>query len=647
MRSSKNEGRPGAWFGVIGAAALACLSCARQYQTVPVPFTAQQLAEWPVGKGEVLMTYLLQKNASVSVCDVHTSGPHVVLQTKEDLDDVVEGLDRGAGVDPGRWRQCVDLVIASLPRETATELFTQMGQAYRALLRDEHLDADPTKIARLDALQQIYLHRPPGYAAEPGAMAKLTRSLRDAIRDKKLSAIGSKYGQELLDTLENEGGQYQGAPVSPAVLDAIAARRDERLLERLSLRLPDAALREQALRRLIHLRVESSPFPEVARDAANVERVVLAKGVNAVAIDAHPATGATLKPGLSGIRVAIGQDVSRQIGQLFSEAPGAAPTNMADQDLRGALSISLAGFSRPVSLCGPASSYDPSPCVPASQVELQNPFVVLEQNGVLRFRENVTARDVYAIGAANERFMIPIVVGGRLVLTVAWNLRFLRPRDLDLAPDEHGAQGPTLLVEADNAIPSRMLYTVNVPGGSRRLLAVVELADVPGFHVLASGGAGEPGREGAPGANGSPGSNGTDASCPGSPGSSGGNGGSGGRGGDGTDGGPGGHGGKVLVTLRCDAARCQDLTRAVAEGVRAPGGRGGEGGAAGAGGRGGPGGRGGASASCTRSDGTTYSVSGGSSGVSGSDGPSGAPGRRGADGAPGEVLFRTIARPSR
>jgi hypothetical protein len=617
---------------------LSTLGCARHYRQVRYPFTAEQLATWTGSKGEVLMTYLLQPNASVSVCDARSKGAHVSLSLKDDLADVVDGL--GRGVDPPRWRKCVELLLPSLDPTGAQSFFAEMGRKYKSLLRDSDLEKNPHLPVRLDALHQIYLQRPVGYGADADTMKSLTDSLRKAVSGQHLSPAGLKYGTELLETLEIEAGTYKGAPVTAATLDALAAEHNETILERLARRLPDASLRTEALHRLVRLRIGASPFPEVQAQADEVEKTVVEQGFFPISIETHPIASAEMLKGLLTMRVAIFQNLWKQVAELLSEEPGKAPTNMPEQELRGSLAFTVQGISRPISLCGPKDAYDPSPCLPSSFVELTNPFVLLEQDGTMRFRENVREVDAFAIGAASERLNIPVVVGGKTFGTISWALHFLHPKDMIFAPKASGALGPTLTVDADNHLSPRVLYRIGSPMGE--YLAVLEVADTPTFHVLAAGGEGYAGTDGARGPAGQDGMNGSSASCGGGGGTNGSDGGPGGRGGDGTEGGPGGHGGRVVVNIHCDAGSCGNLSRMLAEGIRAPGGKGGRGGAAGPGGRGGRGGSGGASASCTRQDGSVYTVAGGTSGSDGSAGPPGTAGRHGAPGLEGQVMVRTL-----
>jgi hypothetical protein len=293
--------------------------------------------------------------------------------------------------------------------------------------------------------------------------------------------------------------------------------------------------------------------------------------------------------------------------------------------LRGPLQIALTGLSSAVTLCAPREELDVTPCVLASEVHIQTPFVDLDELGNLHFIEHAPkASWGLEVGPAHTR-----------VLTLDWPMFFEKPADVVLtgAP---GGLGPNVLVTAEERA-ERLFFQVDTGKGPR--LVAIEKQDATSFGIVSRGAQGSTGSTGSSGSNGSSGSSGSSGSCPGSSGGNGGNGSAGGNGGPGGPGGPGGDGGEMLVKVHCAANECQSVGKILQPILRSEGGAGGAGGAGGRGGQGGSGGSGGSGASCTDSSGHSTSVGGGSSGSAGANGSDGPRGPDGPPGKPGKVTY--------
>src|SRR5205814_264873 len=149
----------------------------------------------------------------------------------------------------------------------------------------------PMTAARLAVLHQLYLERDPAIAARESAVRDLGAMLRTAIGKKRLGPAALKNGTELLATLDLEQGIFQGRTVDVPLLDSMLKSGDEASLLRCAQRLPDAALRTEAKRRVIQLHIQAPPLPEVRANASALEERMMG-GTNPVSLGEHPAVRA-------------------------------------------------------------------------------------------------------------------------------------------------------------------------------------------------------------------------------------------------------------------------------------------------------------------------------------------------------------------
>jgi hypothetical protein len=372
--------------------------------------------------------------------------------------------------------------------------------------------------------------------------------------------------------------------------------------------------------------IDASPFPEVRANADDVEARVLIRGTNPVALDKQPAKSAAIDPDKVPMRrVIVRQDLYNQSATLLGTKDDAVSV-LPDLALRDALSVDV-GMSRALTLCGPKKDLDPSPCIAATDVKIQNPLAYLD-GGVFRFVDHIPEKTAVDLVKLRDRFEMPVEVGGTATASLAWPFRYERPKALSLSGKTSGSNGPKLVVNVERR-DGRFVY--DVTGGGSEYWAVVETSDAPMF-VIASVGA--VGYGGSTGMSGSPGSSGSECS----------NGGDGGPGGPGGDGGPGGNGGDVEVDIRCDASTCVDMLALMQRTIGSVGGYGGPGGAGGSGGPGGSGGSGRSATTHTDENGNTVTDDPGCSpGSSGSNGSDGIAGSDGSPGHAGRVTFRVNA----
>jgi hypothetical protein len=408
--------------------------------------------------------------------------------------------------------------------------------------------------------------------------------------------------------------------------------------------LPRPDLRDEARRRVIRMHIGASPFPEVREHAAAVEDVVMQRGGNPLSLSEHPPQSGRLDPLKVPVRgVLVRQHVFQQTATLLGysgEKPGLSV--LPELSLRGALFVQTQGLSRAVTLCAPAEELDPSPCVAVESVTLENPVAYLDKDGAFHFVESLPMHDAVNLAQLRDKFLLPVLVAGKRLLSFEWSLYYERPEDVVLAGPTPGSGGPNLNVYADHRDPNRFIFTISGPSGP--MLAVVENPDAAMFHIVSAGARGYTGQAGYAGQPGSPGTDGMSASCPGMSGGNGSPGGPGGNGGPGGPGGPGGDGGDVEVELACTRGYCRDATVLLQSTVASVAGPGGYGGRGGPGGPGGQGGAGGSGTSCTNADGTSTYLSGGSAGYNGPNGANGQDGPPGQPGRPGRVTVSVTRR---
>ncbi|HEY8087304.1 MAG TPA: hypothetical protein VIF09_05655 [Polyangiaceae bacterium] len=619
-----------AWLLVSLGALLLSSGCARKY---PSPFTARDMAA--IDTGDALVHYLGQPGATAAVCDRRSDGPRFLGKRAEDWSDLAGGLV-DARVKPELWQRCTMLLLETSSDEEGASLLDAMAHAYRTLLSRSAIEADEGEKARVEALHRAFLLRRRGTSPHAAAIADDVAGLRAALEKGKLGPVASRYGREVLATIDLEHGLWKGAPLTVASLDELAKDGDEANLRMVMLRVPDEAIRTEARRRIVRLHVAASQNDAVRGHAAEVEAVVMETGRNAVDTKRRPPSAAWLDPARAKVKgVLVRQDVWKQTSTLLAyegDRPGNAI--LPSIDLRGALFARVDGVKEPVTVCASPDTLDVTPCLLPAEVKPKVPIVYVDPDGLLHFVERVASKDALRLVYDTPNLPLPFDVGGKTLLTVEWPIVFERPDDVVFNGPPSG-RGPDIKVVIERRYSPRLLFNVDGPAG--KLVGVVEPGDLAGFSIATRGGAGTPGTRGMDGSNGSSGSPGMSASCPGSPGGNGGNGTAGGNGTSGGPGGPGGPGGSVVVNVACVTGDCGGVTAVVQKSVRSEGGPGGRGGEGGRGGMGGSGGSGGSGTSCTDSQGHSTFVSGGSPGMQGSNGSSGSRGADGSRGAPGKV----------
>ncbi len=614
---------------------VALAGCGPSY---PSPFTADAMAK--DGTADALVHYLGQTGATAAVCDRKSEGPRFRRLRPPDFAKLTDGLVDGA-VPPELWQRCTLLMLESMPADEAALLLEAVVRGHREVLSRSAVEKEERERAKAEALTRVLMLRPRGTSPREEVVGKDVAALRQALEKRRLGPVASRYGKDILTTIDIERGHFRGAKLSPAALDTLEKEKNETLLRLITMRSPDPSLQEEAKRRIVRLHIAASPVKAVREHADEVEAIVMRTGRNAIDVTKSAPTTAWLDEDRVRVRgVLARQDIAKQTVTLLAhtqqgKAPGSSV--LPSVGLRGAFWARVPGYADPVTLCGSPNALDVTPCLLPSDLRPKVPIVYVDADGLLHFVERITSADAVKLVHNTPNLPLPFEVNGQTVLTIEWPIVYERPEPIVFTGSTSG-RGPDLRVRIERRYSQRLMFEVS--GEGKKRIGVVEQADLPSFTIATRGGAGTSGSTGASGANGASGSAGMPGSCPFSPGGTGGTGSPGGNGSPGGPGGPGGAGGDIVASVACVTGDCAMVAAAVQRFVRSEGGAGGAGGMGGRGGTGGAGGSGGSGASCSDGKGHYTSVPSGSPGMKGSDGSPGARGADGPAGAPGKVDIR-------
>jgi hypothetical protein len=295
-----------------------------------------------------------------------------------------------------------------------------MGASFAALTGERHFPFDAVARSREDARRYVEdsaivrgqvrdARAPPGSTGRRSArrvMAKLLADLRSGIAAQELGPVGRRFGTELIADVELEHGMRGRQPVDVGTLDELFQKGDEATLRHYALRLPDAELRTQAQRRVIRLHIQASQQPQVREHAGAIEQTLLHVGSNPIAISEHrPLRARVDTAALAARGVRVRQDLRRQTSTLLGYAfDGSGISVLPTIALRGALQIELEGIDGPLTVCAPPETLDPTPCVPASVVNVDSRLAHVDADGTLRFIDRLTAGEAAALAASARRW---------------------------------------------------------------------------------------------------------------------------------------------------------------------------------------------------------------------------------------------------
>ncbi len=599
--------------------------CTAHFQ---LPMTSEELALYH--SVNALVAYLGQPDANAAVCaPAKTSA---ALRNDRDLAQAMVAALREGKISPPVWGQCVAALLPSLDASNATQLVERILSSEADLLGSQ-LETNPSLQAQLTVLHRTYVDRAPGVAASARVLDDVLSKLRPKVTARQLGPIAQRFGDELVVAIDLERSIWSGRVVDTATLDALARDGDEATLLSCARRLPNPALRSEAERRVVRLRIAQSAFPEVRDASAAVEEAVLRDGANAVSLSIHPPLRATLDAArLIERRIVVQQQLNTQTATLLGVSSDRPTLSVLPElPLRGVLSADVAELAHPITVCAPRGALDPTPCIAPADLESASSLAHVDRDGTVRFVEQVSEGGAVALARQGNALQVPVLIGGKPLVQISWWVWFAKPGDILFTGDDNG---PDLQVEVERLATPRLIYSVS--GAGRMFQGVVEWADGRTFRVISRGANGASGSDGSSGLDGSSGISGSPASCPSWDGRDGSPGGAGGNGGDGSNGGPGGRGGDIDVVVSGPSGLRQETMALVRATIASEGG---QGGAGGSGGSGGAGGSGGSGTRCTDSDGRVTFLRGGKDGSSGSDGRNGSDGYHGPPGAPGVVRF--------
>lgn len=589
------------------------------------PYPASALAEETQRPDKALVVYLGQEDADPGVCDQGREGPSLPRVNALVVDALLDAVIQGR-VGPEAGAACLAHLLTG-----------EQGRA--ELVLREVVDRAPALLASPAGgeILQVLAARPPELAIPAHAVDRVVSSLERA--EQRLHGHRVGLARQLRRDIELEAGRLDGVRVDRALLEGI---EDHELLSTMSRRLPEAALRTAAGRRLAVLRAAGSPHARVRQELAWVQDTLEAEGALVVDPSAHPVLSASwVASGAAPAVIRLQQDPAAGVARLVAARDDRSELLDPVFDLRSGLRLTVAGLEEaPLGLCPGVDAWDPTPCVPVSAMQLEHVVMDLREDGTVALAEDLDLEARVAMGRDGELVRPRATVGGVAVQDLSFRFHLDPVAPVVLQGAGSGARGPDAHVDIYEASHGRLVVGVRTEG--RELVALVARHD-EGFSVVSRGAPGASGSTGTAGSRGTNGTNGMNGSCPSMSGTSGSPGGQGGRGGAGGNGGPGGDGGTVSVRLHCDP--CEALKQIAVRRVRSEGGPGGAGGPGGPGGPGGSGGMGGSGTSCSTYDSVTKSyryssVSGGSSGAQGAQGPRGPNGQPGPPGADGPVLIR-------
>ena len=585
------------------------------------PMTSEELAQH--NSVDALVAYLGQPDANAVVCAPEKAPP--TLRNDGDLAPAMISALRQGKISPPVWGQCVAAMLPSMDNSHATQLLERIIRSEADLL-EWKLETNPPLQAQLTALHRTYMDRGPGIGASPRVLDDVLSKLRPKVAAHQLGPFAQAIGAELILAIDLERGTWSGREVDIATLDALALDADEATLLACARRLPNPALRSEAERRIVRLRIARSPFPEVRNGATAVEETVMRSGANPLSLSTHPPLHATLDPvRLSERRIVVQQELNTQSAKLLGVSSDRPSLSILPElPLRGALLVELTEVTQPITVCAAGRALDPTPCLAPADLSSASPLARVDGDGTLRFLERVSEDRAVALARQGSALDVPLLIGDKPLVQISWWVWFAKPQDIVLTGD---GDGPNLAVEVERLSTPRLVYSVT--GAGRTVQAVVEWADAKTFWVISRGAQGARGSDGSSGSDGMSGLSGSSASCPSLRGSDGSPGGAGGDGGGGSNGGPGGRGGNIYAVVSGPSALREETMSLLRATIASQGGEGGAGGSGGSGGRGGSGGSGGIGTTCTDSKGNTRFIDGGM------DGPNGPDGRRGSDGFPG------------
>ena len=113
-----------AWLAL--ALCAGCYPSARHHQNYAPPLNASRVAQ--LNTGDAVVSYLRQRDANPSICVPSETQPHVILNHGRELEDLIDGVGRGARLD--KWEACVHGILGALPPALAQVAVDRLLERY-------------------------------------------------------------------------------------------------------------------------------------------------------------------------------------------------------------------------------------------------------------------------------------------------------------------------------------------------------------------------------------------------------------------------------------------------------------------------------------------------------------------------------------
>jgi hypothetical protein len=134
------------------------------------------------------------------------------------------------------------LMLESLQPDESSRLLEAMVHGHHTLLARGSLEKDTKEQAKVEAIHRAIMQRPRGKSPRGSAVAKDIAALREALKKGRLGPVAARYGKDVLVAIDLDEGLWNGEKLSVAALDELHARKDEAMLRRVAMRVPDPAL---------------------------------------------------------------------------------------------------------------------------------------------------------------------------------------------------------------------------------------------------------------------------------------------------------------------------------------------------------------------------------------------------------------------
>ncbi|HEY6878563.1 MAG TPA: hypothetical protein VI299_11125, partial [Polyangiales bacterium] len=380
--------------------------------------------------------------------------------TASDFDAFVDGLLQG-DVAPERWAACAQRLVGGLHGDVLDAVIAALAERFTDNLDEP--DLLPRRLLVLDALASTLDSRPAASRISDEAIAQLG----EALVERTLSPQVRARGERAHEGLEMSRARYRGTPVSE---DVLATCSDVDLLWRFARLLPTPADRRLARTRYVELAIAASPSDYVRTHVEQTRARVLSTGRNALDLTTAVITGTSSTTTDSPDSVVAEQHLATQTARLLLHSQTGTALVPAI-DLRKILRIEVKGVDSSVTLCGPANGFDVTPCIDSARVEVGGPVAVLDGEGGLHMRDDLTSSELADLLVQGSQLTVPVLLGVTQLAVFRWPMRVQPPDDVTFT------NGEPLRATVER-FGARIAVTFGVLGTESSSLAFVEASEV-------------------------------------------------------------------------------------------------------------------------------------------------------------------------